>query len=375
MLRCARPPIGLKPFACARDPSVPAPKEGQKRPKVPMQKPSKNAAQTSASPYTASALRTLATEASGLSALSAAFNGELGRSFTEAVEKIRGVSGPRAETGRVIVTGMGKSGHVGRKIASTLSSTGTPAYFVHPGEASHGDLGVISDKTDIILALSWSGETAELRDLIDYAKRFRVPLIAITSQANSALAQAANFSLILPAAPEACPNGLAPTTSTLMQLALGDALAVALLESRGFTALDFKALHPGGKLGASLTFVRDIMHAGEKLPLVKTGTLMSDAIVEMSAKGFGCVGVMDSAGNLSGIVTDGDLRRHMRADLLSSTVDQVMTRNPKSARSDQLASEVLEHLNASNITALFVVENKKPVGLVHLHDLLRIGVA
>jgi arabinose-5-phosphate isomerase len=340
-----------------------------------MQKPSKNAPQTSASPYTASALRTLSTEASGLSALSAAFSGELGRSFIEAVEKIRSVSGPRAETGRVIVTGMGKSGHVGRKIASTLSSTGTPAYFVHPGEASHGDLGVISDKTDIILALSWSGETAELRDLIDYAKRFRVPLIAITSQANSALAQAADISLILPAAPEACPNGLAPTTSTLMQLALGDALAVALLESRGFTALDFKALHPGGKLGASLTFVRDIMHEGEKLPLVKNGTLMSDAIVEMSAKGFGCVGVLDDSGNLSGIVTDGDLRRHMRADLLSSTVDQVMTKNPKSARADQLAAEVLEHLNASNITALFVVENKKPVGLVHLHDLLRIGVA
>jgi arabinose-5-phosphate isomerase len=340
-----------------------------------MQKPNKNMAESPASPHSASALRTLATEANGLGALVAAFAGELGRSFTEAVEKIRVVSGPRGETGRVIVTGMGKSGHVGRKIASTLSSTGTPAYFVHPGEASHGDLGVISDKTDIILALSWSGETAELRNLVDYANRFSVALIAITSQPSSALAKAADISLILPAAQEACPHGLAPTTSTLMQLALGDALAVALLESRGFTALDFKALHPGGKLGASLTFIRDIMHAGDKLPLVQDGTLMSDAIVEMSAKGFGCVGVLDGAGNLTGIVTDGDLRRHMRADLLSARVGEVMTKNPKSAKPDQLASEILERMNASNITALFVVENKKPVGLVHLHDLLRIGVA
>jgi arabinose-5-phosphate isomerase len=340
-----------------------------------MQKPNKNAPQTPASLHTASALRTLATEATGLSALSAALEGELGRSFSEAVEKIRAVSGPRGETGRVIVTGMGKSGHVGRKIASTLSSTGTPAYFVHPGEASHGDLGVISDKRDVILALSWSGETAELRDLIDYAKRFGVALIAITSQANSALAQAATVSLILPLSQEACPHGLAPTTSTLMQLALGDALAVALLESRGFTALDFKALHPGGKLGASLTFIRNIMHAGEKLPLVQHGALMSNAIVEMSAKGFGCVGVLDDAGDLSGIITDGDLRRHMRPDLLTSKVGEVMTKDPKSAKPDQLASEILERMNASNITAIFVVENRKPVGLVHLHDLLRIGVA
>jgi arabinose-5-phosphate isomerase len=340
-----------------------------------MQKPNKTEAQTPASLHTASALRTLSTEADGLSALAAALEGDLGKSFAAAVEKIRAVSGPRGEAGRVIVTGMGKSGHVGRKIASTLSSTGTPAYFVHPGEASHGDLGVISDKSDVILALSWSGETAELRDLIDYAKRFGVALIAITSQPNSALAQAATIALILPVSQEACPHGLAPTTSTLMQLALGDALAVALLESRGFTALDFKALHPGGKLGASLTFIRDIMHAGEKLPLVKDGTLMSDAIVEMSAKGFGCVGVLDAEGNLAGIITDGDLRRHMRSDLLTSKVGEVMTKNPKSAKPDQLASEILERMNASNITALFVVENKKPAGLVHLHDLLRIGVA
>jgi len=340
-----------------------------------MQKPNKTTAQTSAPAHAASALRTFSTETNGLSALAAAFEGGLGQRFSEAVEKIRVVAGPHEQTGRVIVTGMGKSGHIGRKIASTLSSTGTPAYFVHPGEASHGDLGVISEKHDIVLALSWSGETAELRDLIDYAKRFRVPLIAVTSREDSALAQAADISLILPAAQEACPNGLAPTTSTLMQLALGDALAVALLESRGFTALDFKALHPGGKLGASLTFIRDVMHSGAKLPLVQDGAPMSNAIVEMSAKGFGCVGVLDANGNLSGIITDGDLRRHMRPDLLTSKVNDVMTKHPKSAKPDQLASEVLERLNASNITALFVVENKKPVGLVHLHDLLRIGVA
>lgn len=340
-----------------------------------MRKPSKTAAAVTPSAFSASALRTLATEARGLSELAEAFSGELGASFDKAVEKIRAVSDPRGRAGRIIVTGMGKSGHIGRKIASTLSSTGTPSYFVHPGEASHGDLGVISDKSDVIIALSWSGETAELRDLVNYANRFDVTLIAITSQPGSALAMAADITLLLPLVQEACPHGLAPTTSTLMQLALGDALAVALLESRGFTALNFKALHPGGKLGASLTFVRDLMHTGEKLPLVVSGTPMSSAIVEMSAKGFGCVGVRDDAGNLLGIITDGDLRRHMRADLLSLKADDVMTRNPKSARGDQLASEALELLNASNITALFVVEGKKPVGLVHLHDLLRIGVA
>jgi arabinose-5-phosphate isomerase len=280
----------------------------------------------------------------------------------------------RNATGRVIVTGMGKSGHIGRKIAATFASTGTPSYFVHPGEASHGDLGVITPN-DIIIALSWSGETVELKDLIDYAKRFRVALIAITSNRDSALARAADIVLELPTAQEACPLGLAPTTSTLMQLALGDALAVALFESHGFTALDFKALHPGGKLGAYLTFVRDIMHGGEKLPAVAAGTPMSEAIVEMSAKGFGCVGVIGQDGALAGIITDGDLRRHMRPDLLSSTVDSVMTRNPKTAHGEQLAAEVLEQMNASSITALFVVDRKKPIGIVHLHDLLRLGVA
>jgi arabinose-5-phosphate isomerase len=315
-----------------------------------------------------SALNTLATEAAGLTALSAAIADGLGKPFAAAIEQIRSVSG------RVIVTGMGKSGHVGRKIAATLASTGTPAYFVHPGEASHGDLGVIS-RDDVIIALSWSGETAELRDLTDYAKRFSVALIAVTASAESTLARAANIALVLPAAKEACPLGLAPTTSTLMQLALGDALAVALFESRGFTALQFKEFHPGGKLGASLTFVHDMMHQGAALPLVSAGTRMSEALVEMTGKGFGCVGVTGDGGALIGIVTDGDLRRHMRDDLLTSPVDSVMTKNPRSVRPDQLAAEALEILNSRKVTALFVVENTRPVGLVHVHDLLRIGVA
>jgi arabinose-5-phosphate isomerase len=315
-----------------------------------------------------SALRTLATETEGLEALAAAIGDGLGQAFIEAVEKIR------AARGRVIVTGMGKSGHVGRKIAATLASTGTPAYFVHPGEASHGDLGVITPD-DVIIALSWSGETTELKDLIEYAKRFRVALIAVTSSADSTLARAADVVLALPAAREACPLGLAPTTSTLIQLALGDALAVALFESRGFTVLDFKALHPGGRLGASLTFVRDVMRTGDELPLVASGTRMGEAIVEMSAKGFGCVGIVDRSGTLAGIITDGDLRRHMREDLFGRLVDAVMTKKPKTVRPDQLASEALGLLNAAKITVLFVVEGAKPVGLVRVHDLLRIGVA
>ncbi|MEX0591821.1 MAG: KpsF/GutQ family sugar-phosphate isomerase [Xanthobacteraceae bacterium] len=328
----------------------------------------KSETREAASSLVQSALRTLETEAAGLSALAAAIADGLGVPFITAIEKIR------SATGRVIVTGMGKSGHVGRKIAATLASTGTPAYFVHPGEASHGDLGVIS-REDVIIALSWSGETVELKDLIDYAKRFRVALIAVTASVDSTLAKAADIALIVPAAREACPLGLAPTTSTLMQLALGDALAVALFESRGFTALDFKALHPGGRLGASLTFVRDVMHKGTKLPLVRRGTRMSNAVVEMSTKGFGCVGVIDADGALRGIVTDGDLRRHMRDDLLACDVDKVMTANPKTIRPDQLAAEALEQLNSGKVTALFVVEKAKPVGLVHVHDLLRLGVA
>jgi arabinose-5-phosphate isomerase len=315
-----------------------------------------------------SALRTLDKEAGGITALAAALQGDLGASFTATVEMLRGARG------RVIVTGMGKSGHVGRKIAATFSSTGSPAFFVHPGEAGHGDLGMITPD-DVIMALSWSGETAELKSLIDYSRRFRIGLIAVTAESDSTLAHAADVVLALPQAKEACPHNLAPTTSSLMQLALGDALAVALLESRGFTPLDFSLLHPAGRLGAMLKFVRDIMHKGDALPLAPLGTRMSDAIVEMSTKGHGCVGITDRDGNLAGIITDGDLRRHMRPDLLDARVEDVMTRGPKTVRPDQIASEALEILNSSKVTVLMVAEAGKPVGLVHFHDLLRAGAA
>jgi arabinose-5-phosphate isomerase len=280
----------------------------------------------------------------------------------------------KAARGRVIVSGMGKSGHIGNKIAATLSSTGTPAFFVHPAEASHGDLGMITSD-DVIIAMSWSGETAELKNLINYSRRFRIGLIAITADAASTLGKAADIALVLPQAREACPHNLAPTTSSLMQLALGDALAIALLESRGFTALDFRQLHPGGRLGAALTFVRDLMHTGPEMPLKPTGTRMSDAIVEMSAKGWGCVGITDAAGHLVGIITDGDLRRHMRPDLLEAFVEDVMTWGPNTVRPGQLASEALEILNSLKRTVLLVVEGERAVGLVHMHDLLRAGVA
>jgi arabinose-5-phosphate isomerase len=315
-----------------------------------------------------SAVRTLEMEAGGLTALAAAIHDGLGRTFTAAVERIR------AAGGRVIVTGMGKSGHVGRKVAATLASTGTPAFFVHPGEASHGDLGMITPD-DVIMALSWSGETVELKDLIDYSRRFRIGLIAITCSADSTLGKAADIALVLPNAREACPHNLAPTTSSLMQQALGDALAIALLESRGFTAIDFGLLHPAGRLGAVLKFVRDLMHGGDALPLVPLGTRVSEAVIEMSAKGFGCVGITDTRGVLIGIITDGDLRRHMGPALLEALVENVMTRNPKTVRPDQLASETLEILNSSKITALMVTETGTPIGIVHLHDLLRAGVA
>ncbi|HEV7693661.1 MAG TPA: KpsF/GutQ family sugar-phosphate isomerase [Hyphomonadaceae bacterium] len=315
-----------------------------------------------------SALRTLDAEGSGISAISAALQGPLGPAFTAAVDLIREAKG------RVIVTGLGKSGHVARKIAATFASTGTPAFFVHSAEASHGDLGMIT-ADDIIVALSWSGEQPEMKNLITYAKRFRIALIAMTAEPESTLSTAADVALTLPKAREACPHNLAPTTSSLMMLALGDALAIALLESRGFTSVDFSVLHPGGKLGAMLKYTRDLMHACDAVPLRPLGTRMSDALVEMSSKGFGCVGIVDAHGHIVGIVTDGDLRRHMRPDLMTALVDDVMTKNPKTISRDLLASEALEILNSSKITALIVTDARKPVGIVHLHDLLRAGVA
>lgn len=315
-----------------------------------------------------SGIRTLQIEADGLAQLMGELEGSMGAPFAEAVRKVSAI------TGRVVVTGIGKSGHIGQKIAATLASTGTPAFFVHPSEASHGDLGMVT-AADAILALSWSGETVELKPIITYSRRFAVPLIAVTSRADSALGQQADVVLQLPRAKEACPHGLAPTTSTTMQLALGDSLAIALLEARGFTAHDFKVFHPGGSLGANLKYVADVMNKGDRLPLMASGETMSEALVIMTEKSLGCVGVTNTKGRLIGVITDGDLRRHMGAGLLEARVDDVMTAKPKTIKPGMLASAALEILNASRITALFVVDKSKPVGIIHIHDLLRLGVA
>jgi len=316
-----------------------------------------------------SALRTLETERVGIETLEAAVRetgeAKLGAAFSQAVQTIA------AAPGRVIVTGMGKSGHVARKIAATLASTGQPASFVHPAEASHGDLGMVQNG-DVVLALSWSGETIELAAIVTFAKRYAIPLIAMTSNADSALGREADVCLTLPDSQEACPNGLAPTTSTTMQLVFGDALAVALLEGRGFTARDFHTLHPGGKLGAMLRYVREVMHTGERIPRIAASARMADAIMEMSTKGFGCVAVFDGD-KLVGIVTDGDLRRHLKSDFsMDTAVSQVMTRKPRTIAPDALVAEALENLSRK-ISALLVVEGDAVVGIVHFHDLLRIG--
>ena len=309
----------------------------------------------------------LIAEAVGLEQMAAGLDGEFSRAGSLLA----------ATTGRVVVSGMGKSGHVGGKIAATLASTGTPSFFVHPGEASHGDLGMIV-AGDVVLALSNSGETAELADLVAHTRRFGIGLIAITRRAGSALAKAADVALILPSAAEACPNGLAPTTSTTMQLAMGDALAVALLTRRGFSAQDFRVFHPGGKLGAQLKRVRDLMHSGDALPLTPPGARMNHALLLMTGKGFGLVGVVNDERQLIGIVTDGDLRRSMGPDLLDRSVDEIMTRAPLTIAPDALAGEALRIMTERKrpITALFVVDAaRRPQGLIHLHDLLRAGVA
>lgn len=316
----------------------------------------------------ASALRTIKTENAGLVALEEALNNGLSAPFAEAVRTIV------ASKGRLVVTGVGKSGHIGTKLAATFASTGTSAFFVHSAEANHGDLGMVG-RDDVILALSWSGETAELKGIVNYSQRFRIPLIAITAGEESALGRAASVALILPKAQEACPHGLAPTTSTMMQLAIGDALAIALLEARGFSPTDFKTFHPGGSLGASLTHVREIMHRGERLPLVRAGTLMPDAMKVQAQKSFGCVIVVNDDGTLAGIITDGDISRNLSRNLSELAVDDIMTRKPKTVDQNLLASAALSILNEKHIGALIVVEDDRPIGLVHFHDLLRIGVA
>lgn len=322
------------------------------------------------------ARRVLSIEATALTALARG----LDERFTRAIDllagdEVRGRVVPEAR-GRVVVSGMGKSGHIARKIAATMASTGTPAIFVHPAEASHGDLGMVLPG-DRVLALSNSGETAELADLVAHTRRFAMPLVAITSRAESTLALASDVALILPNEPEAAPVGPAPTTSTTMQLALGDALAVALLTRRGFDAADFKVFHPGGKLGAKLRRVRDLMHGADQLPLCPEDLAMRDVLLEMTARRFGCVGVTDAEGRLAGIITDGDLRRAMGPDLLDRKAGSVMTRAPLTIGPDALAGEALLAMNGPSraVTALFVVDgDHRPIGILHIHDLLRAGV-
>ncbi len=316
-----------------------------------------------------SALRTLATEKRGLEALEAALQNGLAEPLTRAVELISAISG------RVIVTGVGKSGHIGAKLAATFASTGTPASFVHAAEANHGDLGMIAGN-DLVIALSKSGESAELRNILSYTRRFSIPLVSLTCAPDSSLARASDVVLLLPNEEEACPHGLAPTTSTLMQLAIGDALAIALLEARGFTATDFHTFHPGGKLGAGLTHVKDIMHTGERLPLVPSGTSMPEAVQVLSRKHFGCVIVLNDDGTIAGIVTEGDMARNLTRNLGELTVDDVMTRTPKTIPPETLATAALALINKHSIGALIIADaDKRPLGLVHFHDLLRIGVA
>ena len=312
------------------------------------------------------ARRVLQIEADALNQLKDGLNGD----FVKALDLIT------ASKGRVVVSGMGKSGHIGKKIAATLASTGTPSHFVHPGEASHGDLGMITPD-DVVMCLSNSGGTKELSDIIAYTRRFNIPLIAIVGKADSTLARQSDVALILPDAPEACSIGLAPTTSTTLTLALGDALAVALLERQGFSADQFYVFHPGGKLGSSLIRVRDLMHVGEEIPLIGNDQLMEAALLEMTTKGFGCVGITDTDGKLIGIITDGDLRRHMGSDLLTKKAGDVMTRRPQTITPDSLAAKALSQMNSTGnngITCLFVSDGEMPLGILSVHDCLRAGV-
>jgi arabinose-5-phosphate isomerase len=314
-----------------------------------------------------SARRTLATEAEGLRAVGQQLAGVLGERLSDAIELIL------QRSGRVVVTGMGKSGHVGRKIAATLASTGTASMFLHPAEASHGDLGMIRPE-DLVLALSWSGETSELSDVVAYSRRFSVPIVAVTSNATSSLASAADIALVLPPVVEACPNGLAPTTSTTAQLALGDALAICLLERRGFSPEDFRGFHPGGKLGARLKKVRDLMHGADAVPTVDIDSALSAAICAMTSGRFGITGVTDSAGRLVGVITDGDLRRAFEAGFYDRPIAGVMGSNPRTIRPDALAQDALARMEQERITSLFVTEAGKPIGLVRVHDLLQAGL-
>lgn len=314
-----------------------------------------------------SARETIRCEIRGLEALCAAFDGPLGEAFERAVEALTNAPG------RVIVTGVGKSGHIARKIAATLASTGKPAHFVHPSDASHGDLGMVRPE-DVVLALSWSGETAELSDIVAYTRRFGVMLIASTGSAESTLALAADIVLAMPACTEACSDLLAPTTSTAMQLALGDALAVALLKRGSFSADDFRTLHPGGRLGARLLRVSALMHSGDELPLISEEATLAEAIVRMTGGRFGMTGVVDAAGTLVGVITDGDLRRAFARGFHDRPALDVMGRSPRTIAPDELAQAALARMNAEGITSLFVLDGGRVTGVLHVHDLLRAGL-
>lgn len=316
------------------------------------------------SEYVDTARRVISTEAQGLAALETALDNGLAQPFQDAVRLIL------QATGRVVVSGMGKSGHVGRKIAATLASTGTPAQFVHPAEASHGDLGMVT-KGDVALVLSNSGETPEIADIVAHTRRFAIPLIGIAGREGSTLLRQSDVALLLPQAAEACGTGIVPTTSTTMTLALGDALAVALMEHRRFTPEHFRTFHPGGKLGARLARVQDLMH--EDMPLVAEGAPMTDTLLEITRKGFGVTGVTDDGGRLVGIITDGDLRRHMQG-LLDRRAGEVMTRNPRSIAPEALAEAALAEMQGSKITSLFAVRDGLPQGILHIHDCLRAGM-
>lgn len=295
---------------------------------------------------------------------------EFDESLTQALDLMQNTKG------RVIVTGMGKSGHVARKMAATLASTGTPSFFVHPAEASHGDLGMFTPN-DTVLAISNGGESKELSDILIYCKRYGIPLIAMTKNPDSALGKAGDILLKLPNNGEACPLGLAPTSSTTATLVLGDVLAIALMERKGFNKTDYKKVHPGGKLGAVLQKVSDLMHKGDELPLVSEDTSMQEALLVMTSKMLGCVGIVGHNGQLRGMITDGDLRRCLSPDVLTKKATEVMTKDPKTIAPDLLAVEALNMMNntGKGITQLFVVEDNKPVGIIHIHDCLRVGVA
>lgn len=308
-----------------------------------------------------SAQKALSDEIEGLSLLKEFFNSD----FEKAVDAIFN------SKGKVVVTGVGKSGHIGRKISATLSSTGTPSYFIHPTEASHGDMGMIEEK-DIILAISWSGETTELGNIVKYALENKIKLIGLSSNKESHLAKSSNIALNIPMVEEACPNGLAPTTSTTMQLVIGDAIAISLLNIRDFNKDNFRSLHPGGQLGAALAIVKDVMHSGESLPTIDIGSPMSEALIKISEKGFGCIGVI-SNNSLEGIITDGDLRRHMGPEILNNKVESIMTKRPQMVSSTLLVSDALKLINNLGIQGLFVTDDgKTPIGFVNFHDLIRV---